>query len=143
MRTCYCWHALQVRCGGDATYPGWRLVGLTPRYGRDRNRWRVYTETCHQSMPVPQLYNHTVMRPHTVIPTQVGIQKERKARPHTVMPTKVGIQKGHEGAEGTALACILLLPQVGLVVRDDNRYRASIMPFWVLICAGMTGRGRK
>ncbi len=59
----------------------------------------------------------------------------------TVMPTQVGIQWCHEGAEGTALACILLLSQVGFVVRDDYSYRASIMPIWVPACAGMTGKG--
>ena len=58
----------------------------------------------------------------------------------TVIPTQVGNQRGDGGAEGTALACILEFPQVGLVVRYDYRHRASIMPIWVPACAGMTER---
>ena len=44
---------------------------------------------------------------------------ERMARPLTVIPTQVGIQRGDEGAEGTALACILLIPQAGLVAENN------------------------
>ena len=89
-------------------------------------------------------------RPHTVIPAQAGTQWSAKrdqnndsyqvpTRP--VMPAQAGIQRGDEGAEGTDSACILVFPQVGLVVRDDYNLCASFMFIWVPAFAGMTGKG--
>jgi len=38
------------------------------------------------------------------------------------MPTQVGIQRGDDGVEDTALACNLVFPQVGLLVRNNYNF---------------------